>query len=329
MIIGIDVKEDNQVILPKGVVLTEDKIQQLSSLLGSNKRVWIYDLAELKPLLLRDSNLARSYINFLVSQLEQIFNTDLYDTFAFNDLVNTLNRYLFTNRNLLYELIVLRNNHCYTYEHSMNVALYSLIIGLNEELTTHELQILVLGCALHDLGKRNISNTILDKPSKLTATEFKAIQQHPLYGVELSHNLSCVDNRVEKIILQHHEKLDGSGYPYGLGYNKINHLSRIAAVADMFDAISSKRVYHNNRSIPDSVDILDGDVARGKIAKDEVDNLVKGLVMYPINTMVLLNNNQTGFVIANCNSRTPMILGNNNVTYDLSVDKGLAIEKVL
>ena len=329
MTIGLDVIVNNQVVLPKGTILTNKDIQQLSSLLDSDIKVWIYDLMELKPILLKDNIFARKCVDFLVNQFRQLFLTAISSKLSFDNLMNMLSNQLFNNRQLLYKLIVLRDSHCYTYEHSLNVALYALIIGLNEGLTSKELQTLVLGCALHDLGKLNISNSILDKPSKLTDTEFKAIQQHPLYGIELARSLNYADDRVEKIILQHHEKLDSTGYPYGVGYEKISHLARLAAVADIFDAVTSTRVYHKKRSLVEGIKILDNDVIRGKIAKDEVDNLVQSIVLYPINTVVVLNNNVSGVIVENCNSRTPTVLGFNNVIYDLSKDSSLHIDKVL
>ena len=329
MTIGLDVIVNNQVVLPKGTILTNKDIQQLSSLLDSDIKVWIYDLMELKPILLKDNIFARRCVDFLVNQFRQLFLTAISSKLSFDNLMNMLSNQLFNNRQLLYKLIVLRDSHCYTYEHSLNVALYALIIGLNEGLTSKELQTLVLGCALHDLGKLNISNSILDKPSKLTDTEFKAIQQHPLYGTELARSLNYADDRVEKIILQHHEKLDSTGYPYGVGYEKISHLARLAAVADIFDAVTSTRAYHKKRSLVEGIKILDNDVIRGKIAKDEVDNLVQSIVLYPINTVVVLNNNVSGVIVENCNSRTPTVLGFNNVIYDLSKDSSLHIDKVL
>lgn len=329
MTIGLDVIVNNQVVLPKGTILTNKDIQQLSSLLDSDIKVWIYDLMELKPILLKDNIFARRCVDFLVNQFRQLFLTAISGKLSFDNLMNMLSNQLFNNRQLLYKLIVLRDSHCYTYEHSLNVALYALIIGLNEGLTSKELQTLVLGCALHDLGKLNISNSILDKPSKLTDTEFKAIQQHPLYGIELARSLNYADDRVEKIILQHHEKLDSTGYPYGVGYEKISHLARLTAVADIFDAVTSTRAYHKKCSLVEGIKILDNDVIRGKIAKDEVDNLVQSIVLYPINTVVVLNNNVSGVIVENCNSRTPTVLGFNNVIYDLSKDSSLHIDKVL
>lgn len=329
MITGVDIKQNNKVVVPRGAVLTDSDIKHLSSLLDAKKKVWICDLYELKPLLLKDSQLTRRYIDFLVSSFRSIFEIDLTDERAYNKLIEIMNKYFYTNRQLLYETIVLRDNHCYTYEHSLNVTLYALIIGFNEGLTSKELQVLVLGCLLHDLGKCNINNTILDKPGKLSDSEFKAIKQHPIYGVELADSLSCADNRIKDIILQHHEKLDGTGYPYGLSYDKINHLSRIVAVADIFDAVTSKRAYHQKRSVKDGIDILDGDSSRGKISRDEVNMLVKSLILFPQNTIVVLNNGKSGLVLEDCNSRTPKVLCYDNTVLDLSVRKDLNVVRVL
>ena len=329
MITGLDIKLNNKVIVPRGAVLTNDMIIHLSSLLEAEKKVWVCDLYELKPMLLKNSQLTRSYIDFLVSSFRSIFDIDLTDERAYNKLINIMNKYFYTNRQLLYETIVLRDNHCYTYEHSLNVTLYALIIGLNEGLTSKELQILVLGCLLHDLGKCNINNTILDKPGKLSDSEFKAIKQHPIYGVELADSLSCADDRIKGIILQHHEKLDGTGYPYGLSYEKINHLSRVATVADIFDAVTSKRAYHQKRSVRDGIIILDGDSSRGKISKEEVNMLVQSLILYPQNTIVVLNNDKSGVVLEDCNSRSPKVLCYDGTVLDLSVRKDLEVVKAL
>ena len=329
MITGLDIKLNNKVIVPRGAVLTNDMIIYLSSLLEAEKKVWVCDLYELRPMLLKNSQLTRSYIDFLVSSFRSIFDIDLTDERAYNKLINIMNKYFYTNRQLLYEIIVLRDNHCYTYEHSLNVTLYALIIGLNEGLTSKELQILVLGCLLHDLGKCNINNAILDKPGKLSDSEFKAIKQHPIYGVELADSLSCADDRIKGIILQHHEKLDGTGYPYGLSYEKINHLSRVAAVADIFDAVTSKRAYHQKRSVRDGIIILDGDSSRGKISKEEVNMLVQSLILYPQNTIVVLNNDKSGVVLEDCNSRSPKVLCYDGTVLDLSVRKDLEVVKAL
>ena len=329
MITGLDIIKNNQVIVPRNVVLTNSIISCINNVLNADCGVWVYDLHELRPILMRDAVLTRNCVTFLVRQFDILFQTALADKSSFNYLLSILNNYLFKNRALLYELLVLRDNHCYTYEHSLNVALYSLLIGFNEGLTSEELQILVLGCALHDLGKRNISNTILDKPSKLSEDEFKAIKQHPLYGSELAENIINWHDRVNNIILQHHEKLDGTGFPYNLTHNQIDHLARIATVSDIFDAYTSKRAYHSGRTVKDGIDLLDSEVKSGRLANDEVNNLIKSLVIFPRNTIVILNNGVSGVVLDDCNTKRPKVLGYNNVVYDLVKDRGLEVQSIV
>ena len=329
MITGLDICSNNQVVIPKGTVLTEAIINQLASCLNSSSTIWIYDLVELKPLLLKDSALTQRYINFLVGSFKQIFTMSLTDESAYYKLIRIMKNYLYSNRGLLFETIILRDNHCYTYEHSLNVVLYALVIGLREELSTKELMDLALGCAMHDLGKRNISNNILDKPNKLSDSEFKAIKQHPLYGIEFADSINVADSRVKKIILQHHEKLDGTGYPFNLDYSKIDHLARIAAVADIFDAVTSQRAYHKKRSAVEGLDILQDDANKGKISKEEVQKLREGLVLFPVNTLVVLNNGVNGFVVENCRTSRPVVMASNGTVFDLSARRDLKVAGVL
>ena len=329
MIVGYNVLLNNNVVINKHTVLTDEKIQLLSSLFPTNHKVWILDLAEIKPILYKDSSLTRQYIDFIFNAFRSIFDSVALDTDCVDSLVQRVYRYLFTNRAMLYETIVLRDNHCYTYEHSLNVAMYSMLIGLKLEVTTTELQDLMLGCILHDFGKRSISNTILDKPSKLDDSEFKAIKQHPLYGVELTSTLDCVNPRVIDVICQHHEKLDGSGYPYNLKDGEICHLAKITAVSDIFDAVISKRSYHEKKSVKYGLDILQGDVSKGKIGKEEYLALADHIILYPMNYIVVLNNGETGLVMENCKTTRPKVLGYSGKVFDLQKDKSLSIQEVI
>lgn len=329
MILGADIIVSQDLVFKKNTVLTDSNIIEIKSSIGGSQKVWIYDLVELKPILLKNNLVAKRYIDFMVTIFQQIFTTSLVDKDSTFKLINLVNNYFYNNRELLYEAVLLRDNHCYTYEHSMNVAMYSLLIGLSEDLSNEEISSLILGGILHDLGKLSISNSILDKPTKLDDTEFKAIKQHPVYGVQLSDDLDCVEERVHSMILQHHEKLDGTGYPYGLTDGKITHLSKVIAVADIFDAVTSQRAYHRKRSVADGIKIVNSDMAKGKIAKDEVYNLVRNLVIYPINSIVVLSNGKSGVVVQDCNTAKPIIMGYDKAIYDLSKRTDLTVVEVL
>ncbi len=136
--------------------------------------------------------------------------------------------------------------------HTLRVTALSLELGRFMGLNNDELVYLQYGTLLHDIGKLGIPNTIIHKPSKLSAYEYRVVQQHPLYANDWIAKTR--DYQPAKVIpLFHHEKWDGSGYPYGLKGEEIPLLARIVAVVDVWDAITSDRPYRkamsNNRAV--------------------------------------------------------------------------------
>lgn len=333
MILGRDVNYKDMLLFPQYTVLTDAKINELKSLISCceiDDTLWVLDLAELKPVILRESYITHHYIDFVISLMRQVFSAILTPDVDFNKLSLMIRSSLLNDRQLLYEALMLRNSHCYTFEHSLNVALYSLVIGLQMKLSTDELQDLLIGSLLHDIGKINISNNILNKSSGLTSSEFHAIKQHPNYGVDLTDGIDCVSERVSHIIQQHHEKLDGKGYPYGLSDNRIDELSKIVTVSDIFDAVISSRSYHDRRPIKAGIDIIESDAANDKIDKDDVAILVSQLVTLPVNSIVLLSNEKTGVVVEDCRDMSPKVLiYDSNEICDLGKRKDIQVQKVI
>lgn len=133
----------------------------------------------------------------------------------------------------------------YTEEHSNRVSAYSVLIGKKLHLSDEDLSCLKVGGLLHDIGKNQISNDILNKPNKLTEDEFLQMKSHSYFG----ESILSKDKEYEKvlpIVKYHHEKFNGNGYPYNLKGNEIPYLARITAIADTFDAMTSNRVYRNS-----------------------------------------------------------------------------------
>ena len=131
----------------------------------------------------------------------------------------------------------------YTYTHSVNVSTYALGFGSYLKLNKQQLHMLGMAGIMHDVGKRKIPNDIINKNGKLTPEEFKIIQNHPSYGVDILKKIGETDKVLLNIVEQHHEKLDGKGYPYGLKDNDIHPFAQIMAIADIFDALTTKRSY--------------------------------------------------------------------------------------
>lgn len=130
----------------------------------------------------------------------------------------------------------------YTGGHSRQVNKLAMEIGQELQLTGEELETLSLAALLHDLGKVCISEDILNKPGKLMETEYKIVQSHSRVGYEVLKNITSFE-KIAEYVLYHHERYDGTGYPAGLKGKEIPLMSRIISVADVYDAISSKRVY--------------------------------------------------------------------------------------
>ncbi|MHC0036354.1 HD-GYP domain-containing protein [Pseudoneobacillus sp. C159] len=138
----------------------------------------------------------------------------------------------------------------YTSNHSQNVARYALEIAKKMKLSKKECEAIYIGGILHDIGKIGIPEAMLLKPSKLTDEEYQIIKRHPLIGYNIIKHISeFKDNGVLDIVISHHERYDGTGYPYRLRGQQIPLAARIIAVADTFDAMTSKRVYSEEMDI--------------------------------------------------------------------------------
>jgi HD-GYP domain-containing protein (c-di-GMP phosphodiesterase class II) len=146
----------------------------------------------------------------------------------------------------------------YTSFHSQNVAYYSREIGKAMNLSKKDCDHLYLGGLLHDFGKIGIPEKILNKPSKLTDEEYEQIKLHPQMGYEmLKHIAYFRGNCILEMVLHHHERYDGKGYPHGLKGENISLVARIMAVADAFDAMTSKRIYRDMKDLEFAIDQLE------------------------------------------------------------------------
>jgi response regulator RpfG family c-di-GMP phosphodiesterase len=143
-----------------------------------------------------------------------------------------------------------------THGHSERVVSYSLRLGLEYGLSRDEMKSLEFGSLLHDIGKIGVPDSILRKPGKLTDEEWVRMRQHPLHGQQILKGIEFLKGAA-RVVAQHHEKWDGSGYPLGLKEDEIDACARIFAVADAFDAITSDRVYRRGKSYEDAAKELD------------------------------------------------------------------------
>jgi HD-GYP domain-containing protein (c-di-GMP phosphodiesterase class II) len=143
-----------------------------------------------------------------------------------------------------------------THGHSERVVNFSLRLGQELELSDEQLRSLEFGSLLHDIGKIGVPDAILRKPAKLTEEEWVRMREHPLHGQKILRGIEFLEGAA-RVVAQHHEKWDGTGYPLGLKGEEINLCARIFAVADAFDAMVSDRVYRTGRTYEAALAELD------------------------------------------------------------------------
>lgn len=163
------------------------------------------------------------------------------------DIINSVSKTIYAevqeDINIIKCLNSIKDADEYTYSHSINVAFYSMLICKWLGLSETEILRVIEAALLHDIGKIKIESTVLNKKGKLTPDEFETIKKHTVYGYEILKSLKNISKDERLAVLMHHEKEDGSGYPFGAKGDKINRFAKIISIADVYDAITSDRVY--------------------------------------------------------------------------------------
>ena len=215
-----------------------------------------------------------------------------------------------------------------TFVHSINVGMISAIIGrwANKSLADEKL---LLTCGLlHDIGKLLIPPEILNKPGKLTAEEFEIMKTHTTKGYELLKNLP-IDEHIKNCALMHHEKINGSGYPYGLKGDKIDDLAKIITIADIYDALTATRVYRGPICPFDVIELFERD---GFLFYDTKYLLIflQNIINSYLHSQVALSNGSHGEIImVNVNNLSKPIIHAGDEFIDLSKEQSIKIKEIL
>jgi len=192
-------------------------------------------------------------------------------------------------------LFKLRDFDEYTYTHSINVSILAVLLG--RHLGMGKCSLLKLGLAglMHDAGKEFVPPHILNKPGKLTSNEFLVIKAHPLDGYNLLRKQDDMPVDVLQAVLEHHERHDGSGYPRGARADSIGLYSRILAIVDVYDALTSKRVY--KKALPPAKALsLMYTMRDTQFSADDIDNFIRCIGVFPVGSFVRLSGGEFGIV---------------------------------
>ena len=203
---------------------------------------------------------------------------------------------VFRNRYALQSLIKVKNYDEYTYTHSLNVAVLALTFGRNLDLEQSELFYLCMGAILHDLGKIKIPLSIMNKPGQLTPEEYELIKTHPELGKELVlRDYRDASEKELAVISQHHERVNGEGYPYGHTELTIHPMAIMAGICDVYDALTSNRVYRKGMPPHFAMKFI-FNMSNQQFPSKWIERFIKCIGIYPAGSVIKLNNGEVGVV---------------------------------
>lgn len=235
----------------------------------------------------------RGYID---SMLNQARMGRVVDTKKAKALVAELANNIATSLDASMWLTQLKNRDEYTAIHSLNVCVLSLTFGRALNLPKDKLHDLGLGALLHDIGKMRVPLKVLNKPGKLTDDEFEIMKSHPGMGYELIRNDKNLTDEVLTIVRNHHERLNGQGYPDKLNAQSISYFTKIVSITDVYDAITSDRVYHDGMTPHEAMQRL-YEWMPNNFDEELIQKFIRTLGIYPIGSVVELKTGHIGLVV--------------------------------
>lgn len=250
------------------------------------------------------------------------FNQSLVD-----DVLQPLLGSLDKHKDVVSLLLLLDRDDNYTYNHSLQVGMLCYYIASWLGYTKAESYAISRAGYLIDIGKCRISPELLNKPGKLTAEEFEEVKRHTTYGYEIIRN-SMADNNTALVALQHHEREDGSGYPGKLTKSEIHPYAQIAAIADVYSAMTTPRVYQSKQELISVLREIHN-LSFGKLNGKSVHAFIQHLMPNFIGKRVLLSTGDMGIIIMNNQMDVfrPLVQIENRFC-DLSRERSVAIVEI-
>lgn len=247
-------KKDDFFIKSKECFLVDENISTLY-IKSEDKKLYLSYIQNHINIILDDPSVnldtKASFINQIASAtMNELFESEVTseNIVQVDSLIDNSVHLILKDNKAMYSMLKVTSYDYYTYTHCIDVAAYA--IGFGVYLGLEEQQLITLGKAamLHDIGKKYIDHNIITKNGSLTYEEFEIVKQHPQLSVTLLKGIGETDDTLLTIIEQHHEKIDGSGYPYGLKSQQIHDLAKIVAICDIFNALTTRRTYKDRMS---------------------------------------------------------------------------------
>lgn len=229
------------------------------------------------------------------------------------------------NEAVAVDISALKTSDEYTFKHSVDVATMSMIVAKKMGMGKDDVYNIGIAGLLHDMGKSKIPPDILNKPAKLTDEEFEVMKQHSVYGYRILKNKNDFAVPIATAVLQHHEKVNGTGYPMGVTSEKIIPYAKILSVVDVYDALVTERPYKDAMSQRNAIEIIMSMTAELDITA--MRSFLGSVILYPVDSVVSLSNGEEACVVENHPEAVlrPTVVGlKSGRVYDLTNDLSCA-----
>jgi len=287
---------DENILLAEGMKLTNNYIQRLkemgiSILYIADNRIGKITVDEIVKVQIRTES-----IKVMREVLTNVRNGKTVNSEKVRQVVNNLLEELIANRNAVYNLVEIRSLEDHNFVHSVSVSVLAIMTGIALGYNYLKLKQLGTGAILHDIGKTGIPRGIMNKTGKLTPEEYEIVKKHSQIGYDLLRKCNDITSVSAHAVWQHHERMDGSGYPRGLKGGEIHEFARIVALADTYDALSSDRCYRKRLWPHEAIEFI-RDKCKTLFDPDIVAVFLQNIAPFPVGSMVELNNGEVGVVV--------------------------------
>lgn len=218
------------------------------------------------------------------------------DKKAITSLAKGLVSSIYQNQQVYMSIQGIRRKDEYTYLHSIDVSIFMILFGKTMNFDSQEIEDAAIAGLLHDIGKTQIRDSILLKPDKLTEDEMEIMKRHTLYGYDILKNQLGYKEEIAKAAKEHHERVDGGGYPQSIKWDKLHLFSKMVAICDIYDAITAERIYKKAMLPHKAIEYLMSIVGT-QLEHNLVRKFIHNIAVYPLGTKVLLNTGEEGIVI--------------------------------
>lgn len=286
---------EGRLLVTKDTVLSEAMVAniQKTSLGSIYVRNPLFQDIEAEEVVTEDNR--RKAVMALKSAVTAYQKTKVLDIQPLKKVLRELVVEIIRNRDSMIHQLDMRTYQDYIYAHSVNTCVLSVLIAVNLDYPEGKLTDLALGTMLHDIGMMMLPDALLMKMGNLTPEESKQVQQHPEDGFNILRTVREIPITVAHIAYQHHERVDGKGYPRNLTADKILEFAKVAAVADTFDSLVSDRPYRKGMVPHEAYEVMMA-LADSYVDRDILHLFLTHVAIYPVGAVVQLDNGQHGVV---------------------------------